>query len=151
MHELKPYNSKAILNNIELVLKTGNIEKLNNPTYRFIMNMSGFIAHYDLYGFQATYADVSELGQEMLDSVNAYTPEYDYYVESYGKAYADCTRATYEAIPAIVKKYQNKLVDSFNVKAKEALQKVYDITGEALRRNDNDLILGLVKKLELAY
>ena len=51
MHELKPYNSKAILNNIELVLKTGDSQKLNNPTYSFIMLMSGFIAHYNLMGF----------------------------------------------------------------------------------------------------
>ena len=150
-HILKPYNSKAILSNIELVLKTGDSSKLNNPTYTFINLMSGFIAHYDLYGFQANYSDVSELSSELLDSINAYTPDYNYEVEQYGNAYADSKKAIYQALPTIIKKYQVILTNSFENKAKEALQNTYDLIGEVLKRNDSELILATIKKLELAY
>lgn len=61
----KPYNVKAILNNVELIYKTNNITKLNKPTYQFISLLSGFIAHYDLYGFQNYYEDVRQLAEEL--------------------------------------------------------------------------------------
>ena len=151
MNELKPYNSKAVISNIELVLKTEDITKLNKPTYNFINLMSGFIAHYDLYGFQNYYSDVSKLSEELLDSVNSYTPEYDYEVTNYGEAYAKSQQEIYQAIPGLVKKYGNGLQDSFFTRAKQALQKVHDLSNVALERDDRDLILALVKELELAY
>ena len=65
----KPYNVKAILNNFELVLKSKNIDKLNKPTYNFIIQCSGFIAHYDLYGFKHYY-------QDLRDLINDIDPDY---------------------------------------------------------------------------
>ena len=53
----KKYNTRAIVNNIRLVLKTGNMAKLNNPTYKFITLYHGFIAHYNLGGFIQYYDD----------------------------------------------------------------------------------------------
>jgi len=50
-----PYNVKAIVNNVKLVFKTHNINKLNKPAYTFITLYHGFIAHYDLGGFRSTY------------------------------------------------------------------------------------------------
>ncbi len=52
----KPYNVKAIVNNVKLVFRTGDIEKLNGTAYRFIILYMGFIAHYDIYGFKAAYS-----------------------------------------------------------------------------------------------
>ena len=54
--------------NIELVFKTNDITKLNKTGYNFVMNMSGFIAHYDLYGFRCEYENVSQLLREIKDS-----------------------------------------------------------------------------------
>lgn len=51
----KPYNSKAIISNVNLVFKTKDINKLNGPAYKFISLYHGFIAHYNLYGFRDTY------------------------------------------------------------------------------------------------
>jgi hypothetical protein len=51
----QPYNVKAITNNIKLIFKTGDINKLNGPTYKVISLYMGFIAHYGLNGFRGTY------------------------------------------------------------------------------------------------
>ena len=64
----KVRNTKAIINNLQLVFKTGDIEKLNGSTYDFLYLLSGFIAHYDLYGFRAYYQDLRELIKDLQDS-----------------------------------------------------------------------------------
>jgi len=96
----KPYNVKAILNNVNLVFKSRDIDKLNNPTYKFIMNVSGFIAHYNLQGFKSRYADlrelITDLNPEYLRS-DAQRTETDtdfqvWYGETYNKSEADIKR-----------------------------------------------------------
>ena len=42
-----------------------NIERLNGTGYQFISGCSGFIAHYDLGGFRATYTG-AELRRDIL-------------------------------------------------------------------------------------
>jgi len=66
--EWKPYNVKALKQNVALVFKTGDIDKLNNSTYTFIINHMGFIAHYDLHGFQWSYADLDEFKEKLQTS-----------------------------------------------------------------------------------
>jgi len=61
----KPYNVDYLERNIREVFKSGDIGKLTKGTYQFITLHMGFIAHYDLYGFQCAYADL-ELFREML-------------------------------------------------------------------------------------
>lgn len=148
-HILTPYNSRAILNNLELVFKTNDITKLNKPTYNFVMLMSGFIAHYDLRGFQSYYQDVSQFIGDILSSVESYTPDIGYETESYGADYANSKHAVYEVLPSLCNKYKATAQVTTTTKATEALQKLTDICNEALRRNDPDLILGLCKELNL--
>lgn len=63
-----PYNVKAIVNNVKLVFKTGNINKLNGPAYHFISLYMGFIAHYDLYRFRKIYENLNLFAKHLLTS-----------------------------------------------------------------------------------
>jgi hypothetical protein len=59
-----------IVNNFRKVLTTGNIQFLSKQTYEFIMNSSGFIAHYDLFGFRAEYEHTPQLAREIMQNRN---------------------------------------------------------------------------------
>ena len=72
----KPYNVDALERNVALVFRTGDIQKLNKPTYRFIINHMGFIAHYNLNGFQCEYADLEEFRERLQTS--EYSTRLDY-------------------------------------------------------------------------
>ncbi len=63
--EWKPCNVNALEQNVALVFKTGDIGKLNKPTYTFIIDHMGFIAHYNLIGFQCEYADLDEFREKL--------------------------------------------------------------------------------------
>lgn len=43
-----------------------NIDKLNGPGYRYIMNCSGFIAHYNIDGFKTYYSEPGTLAADIL-------------------------------------------------------------------------------------
>ena len=73
----KPHNVLALERNIALVFKTGDIGKLNKPTYNFIIQDMGFIAHYDLDGFQCAYADLDEFRQKLQTSEYSQDPDYN--------------------------------------------------------------------------
>jgi len=53
-----------IVNNIVRACK--NIESLNRTGYKFIYLASGFIAHYDLYGFRHAYSEPGSLRSDIL-------------------------------------------------------------------------------------
>jgi len=53
----KPYNVDYLERNIRQVFESGDIGKLTKATYEFIHQHMGFIAHYDLMGFQGEYAN----------------------------------------------------------------------------------------------
>jgi len=73
----EPYNVDYLERNIRQVFRTGDIGKLTKGTYQFITLHMGFIAHYDLYGFQCAYADL-ELFREMLQrSEYSHDPDYN--------------------------------------------------------------------------
>ena len=50
-------NPKTVLRNIKQVLENQDIGLLQKPAYRILITHCGFIAHYDLEGFRATYKD----------------------------------------------------------------------------------------------
>ena len=73
----EPYNVNYLERNIREVFSSGDIGKLTKGTYQFITLHMGFIAHYDLYGFQCAYADL-ELFREMLQrSEYSHDPDYN--------------------------------------------------------------------------
>lgn len=67
---MNPIDTRNVLRNIEIVLKTGDIAKLNGTAYRFLYLMQGFIAHYDLHGFQDYYSDVADLVRDIRQSAD---------------------------------------------------------------------------------
>lgn len=73
----KPHNVPALERNIALVFKTGDIGKLNKPTYNFIIQQMHFIAHYDLDGFQCTYSDLDEFREKLQTSEYSEDPDYN--------------------------------------------------------------------------
>jgi len=72
----KPYNVKPLEQNVALVFRSGDIQRLNKQTYTFIINHMGFIAHYDLVGFQCAYADLNEFRERLQTS--EYSRRLDY-------------------------------------------------------------------------
>lgn len=52
---------QLIVASFRKVFQTGNIDHLTKSAYNFIYQASGFIAHYNLYGFREEYRDVSTL------------------------------------------------------------------------------------------
>ena len=85
----KPYNVDYLERNIREVFRTGDIGKLTKGTYEFITLHMGFIAHYDLHGFQCVYADL-DLFREMLQR-SEYSHDPDYNLE-----WADRKEGKYE-------------------------------------------------------
>ena len=64
-----------------------NINALNSTGYKYINLCSGFIAHYDLYGFQDYYSDnslkhdiVSFAGQNQWKNFRPGERDYEYYM-----------------------------------------------------------------------
>lgn len=94
----KPHNVRALEQNIALVFRTGDINRLKKPTYTFIINDMGFIAHYDLNGFQHTYADLDEFREKLQTSEYSHNLDYNLnwaaayegdrdFIKWYGQAY----------------------------------------------------------------
>lgn len=116
----KPYNVKYILRNVELVFKSKDSKKLNKVGYGFLYLMSGFIAHYDLHGFQYYYRDlrllINDLNPESLRN-DAYRDETDrdfneWYGKSYNKSKADVKRG----LADLSEKYADEIDRYFSLK-----------------------------------
>lgn len=74
-----------IVNNVVKACK--NIDNLNKTGYNFLYLASGFIAHYDLYGFISSYTGqslkrdiVSFAGQNQWNNFRPGERDYDYYM-----------------------------------------------------------------------
>ena len=58
--EISKNTARAIVENIRKVAVKKDISFLSKQAYEFITLKMGFIAHYDLYGFQLVYKDLRE-------------------------------------------------------------------------------------------
>ena len=83
----------AIIKNIDIVLKTRDIEKLSNTAYKFVMNISGFIAHYNLNGFKCSYRNVDDLERGIRESIDTRDP--NRYIND--KFFSGCEQSEYYA------------------------------------------------------
>ena len=66
MKPFTPRQQTLIVNNILRACE--DIEYLNNVGYRYIMQCSGFIAHYNLYGFRDAYSQPGSLARNILSN-----------------------------------------------------------------------------------
>jgi hypothetical protein len=88
MKAYTPRQKSLIISSFKRVFITGDIENLTNPAYKYIYLASGFIAHYNLYGFRDAYHDISLLKRNIIANTQAntwsnFTPtdrDYDYYM-----------------------------------------------------------------------
>ena len=85
MTPLTERQKSLIVSNIVKAVK--NIDNLNKTGYNFIYQCSGFIAHYDLYGFIASYTGqtlkqdiISYAGQNQWSNFREGEKYYDYYM-----------------------------------------------------------------------
>lgn len=81
-----------IVNNVVSAVK--NIDNLNKTGYKYLYLCSGFIAHYDVYGFISHYSDrslkqdiLSYAGQNQWRNFRPGDADYDYY-KSKAEVYA---------------------------------------------------------------
>ena len=71
MTKIDPLTSRQIamiVGNIRKVMTTRNSKNLSKQAYNFLCLSSGFIAHYDLYGFQSEYAETTKLSTDILNN-----------------------------------------------------------------------------------
>jgi hypothetical protein len=83
MTPLTERQKTLIVSNIVKAVK--NIDNLNKTGYNFVYQCSGFIAHYDLYGFIASYTGeslkrdlISYAGQNQWNNFRQGERDYDY-------------------------------------------------------------------------
>lgn len=126
----KPYNVKAIVNNVELIFKAQDISKLNKPVYEFISQHMGFIAHYDLYGFQSVYEDLRDFAEKLQSGELSKDRDYNLnwadsiatdsqFREWYGEAYNKSKVEVIRGIVAVARKYQEVIDKDFGAKQKK--------------------------------
>ena len=60
-----------IVANLRKVFATGEISHLTNASYKFLYLCSGFIAHYNLHGFQCEYSNVNDLKAQLARNYRA--------------------------------------------------------------------------------
>ena len=85
MQALTERQKTLIVNNVVKAVK--NIDNLNKSGYNFLYQASGFIAHYDMYGFISEYSDrslkhdiVSYAGQNQWKNFRPGETNYEYYM-----------------------------------------------------------------------
>ena len=100
MQALTERQQTLIVNNVVKAVK--NIDNLNKAGYNFLYLCSGFIAHYDMYGFIAEYSDrqlkhdiLSYAGQNQWKNFRPGDRDYEYY-----KAKADVYNRIVQVIGA---------------------------------------------------
>jgi hypothetical protein len=60
-----------IVSSIRKVFETNDINHLSSSAYKFLSLSSGFIAHYNLFGFRDAYANVHDLKRELAQNYNS--------------------------------------------------------------------------------
>lgn len=126
----KPYNVNAIVNNVEQIFKNADIKHLNKPTYTFIHLNMGFIAHYDLGGFQGTYADLRDFVEKLQSGELSRNKDYNLnwadsverdkqFEEWYGKAYNKSKADAIRGIVAVARKYEKEIFEKFDTKERD--------------------------------
>jgi hypothetical protein len=89
MELLTNRQTDLIVSSLRKVFQTGDTQHLSKSAYNFLYLCSGFIAHYNLYGFRDEYQDVSYLKRMILANVSnnqwnnfrAGERDYDYYMQ----------------------------------------------------------------------
>lgn len=84
-----PRQVELIVSSFRKIFLKRDVSYLTKSAYDFIYQSSGFIAHYNIFGFQDHYADVQSLKNDILrnKSMNQWSNfqpgerDYDYYMQ----------------------------------------------------------------------
>jgi len=116
--------ARGIIRSVEAVFRTGDIDRLTKAAYEFIILHHGFIAHYNIGGFKATYdGRIDEFAKNLIygeggihayhekgNFNEAYRQEHDSnFNEWYGAEYCKATGRTMLAICEASEKHLNPL------------------------------------------
>jgi hypothetical protein len=77
-----PLDVKNIVASVKRVFKTGDISKLTKKAYDHIIQHMGFIAHYNLYGFQAEYSNIQKFAETLMKSENSQNYNYNWHLRA---------------------------------------------------------------------
>lgn len=69
-----------VIRNFKQVIETRNIHKMNKELYQFLTLHCGFIAHFDIGGFKATYSDPMDFAEVFI---RHFDPEHKYFNPCY--------------------------------------------------------------------
>ena len=56
----------AVIKNFQEVIENKDIDRMNKELYNFLILYSGFIAHYDINGFKATYQSPRDFAEVFI-------------------------------------------------------------------------------------
>ena len=110
-------NQKFIISNVKSVFKHRDIDKLSKASYQFIITYMGFIAHYDLGGFQAIYQNLDVFAERLQTSEYSCDLDYNlhhakryitdtYFAKDYGKEYIESVSETIKGIVEISRQFK---------------------------------------------
>jgi hypothetical protein len=66
LEPVKDRKANSIINNLVMVIKTGNMNSLSIDAYHFIITAIGFIAHYNIDGFREYYDKAARLKNDII-------------------------------------------------------------------------------------
>ena len=66
----------AVIKNFKEVIETRNIDKMTKELYEFLHLHCGFIAHYDINGFKATYKSPRDFAEVFIRHFDREHPYY---------------------------------------------------------------------------
>jgi hypothetical protein len=67
---------KNVVNSVKAVFKAGDIDKLTEGAYRFIITYMSFIAHYSCQGFKDVYHDIDKFALKLQTSEYSHDTNY---------------------------------------------------------------------------
>jgi len=144
-------NERGIIRSVEAVLKSGNINKLTKDAYNFVMNISGFIAHYNHQGFMAEYQNVADLWKNLERSCDISDAERyikdDYFGKGEQKEYYRSKSNILLAIREMLPKYGRGLFES----EKRVIDDKIGLLAELAKRAKDDKVFAktILQKLQM--
>ncbi len=128
--ELTEKKAQALAKNVEAVARKKDIKVLSKDAYEFIILKMGFIAHYNLFGFQDVYEDLREFFLRL--QTGEYSRERDYNLDqaerqandlffknNYGEENQKNTAWLMKELVNIARRYENEVGEHFNNKEKD--------------------------------
>ncbi len=108
-------NKSGIKKSLKSVIDKKDISKLTKDAYRFTMNISGFIAHYDINGFMSHYENVADLVTDLQNSSDV--KGWNRYITD--RYFSEGDQKEYYTAKSDILKFIAGLVENINVSSRE--------------------------------